>query len=128
MIYLDSSVALARLFAEPQSPPDSFWARDFVSSRLLAYEVVGRVQARVPGSQLVDQANVLVDRVQLLDLSAGILARALERFPVPVRTLDALHLASMEFLRGHGQTLAVATYDARLAAAATALGFALVAL
>jgi type IV pilus assembly protein PilB len=31
-----------------------------------------------------------------------VLARALEPFPVPLRTLDALHLAAVAFLRGRG--------------------------
>jgi hypothetical protein len=43
---------------------------------------------------------------------------ALEPFPAPVRTLGALHLASIEFLRAQGQKLELATYDERLAAAA----------
>jgi len=47
-----------------------------------------------------------------------VLARALEPFPVPVRTLDALHLASIEFLRGHGQKVELASYDESLLAAA----------
>jgi len=51
-----------------------------------------------------------------------VLARALQPFPLPVRTLDALHLASIEFVRGHNQSIALATYDERLAAGASALG------
>jgi hypothetical protein len=47
-----------------------------------------------------------------------VLARALEPFPEAVRTLDAIHLASAEFLKGQGQAIAIATYDARLTAAA----------
>jgi hypothetical protein len=39
-----------------------------------------------------------------------------------VRTLDALHLASIEFLRDHGQAVRLATYDARQARAARAMG------
>jgi predicted nucleic acid-binding protein len=54
-----------------------------------------------------------------------VLARALLPFPQPVRTLDALHLATMDFLRSHGQSVELATYDRRLAAAAQSLGFAL---
>jgi len=45
----------------------------------------------------------------------------LEPFPVPVRTLDGLHLASIEFLRGRRQTVELASYDERLLAAARAL-------
>ena len=40
---------------------------------------------------------------------------------MPVRTLDALHLATMDFLRGHGRVIELASYDARLRAAARAL-------
>ena len=41
----------------------------------------------------------LVGRVALLELAPPVLSRVLEPFPVVVRTLDALHLASLEFLR-----------------------------
>ena len=43
-------------------------------------------------------------------------------FPIPVRTLDALHLASIEFLRDRRQSIELASYDDRLLAAARALG------
>jgi len=49
----------------------------------------------------------------------------LEPFPVPVRTLDALHLASLELLRANGQVVELATYDDRLARAARAMKIAL---
>jgi uncharacterized protein len=51
-----------------------------------------------------------------------ILARALEPFPTPVRTLDALHLASIEYMRSRNQVVELLTYDERLLAAAQALG------
>jgi hypothetical protein len=43
----------------------------------------------------------------------NILARALEPFATPVRTLDALHLASIEFLRKRNQSVELASYDDR---------------
>jgi len=49
-------------------------------------------------------------------------AQALEPFPVPIRTHDALHLASPEFLKSHGQTIHLASYDERLLSAARRLG------
>jgi hypothetical protein len=58
-------------------------------------------------------------------MSAPLLGRALLPFAVPVRTLDALHLATMVFLRGQGLEPALASYDQRLAAAAIGEGFAL---
>jgi hypothetical protein len=42
-----------------------------------------------------------------------------------VRTLDALHLASVDFLRANGQTLELASYDRRFVAAARSLQFAI---
>ena len=57
-------------------------------------------------------------------MSAEVLGRALQPFAQPVRTLDALHLATMVFLRSRGLSLALATYDQRLAAAAAGEGFA----
>jgi hypothetical protein len=36
--------------------------------------------------------------------------------------LDALHLATMDFLRGNGASVELASYDSRLFAAARALG------
>jgi len=58
----------------------------------------------------------------MLEMLPNVLARALEPFPASVRTLDTLHLASIEFLRGRGQTIELASYDDRLIAAARALG------
>jgi hypothetical protein len=39
-----------------------------------------------------------------------------------IPTLDALHLTSLEFLRSHGQTVRLASYDERLLGAARRLG------
>ena len=125
MIYLDTSVLLARLLAEDRLPPEAFWSQTFVASRLLEFEVFNRVQARGAMPSHGGDARRLVDRVNLLEMSAEVLARALLPFPQPVRTLDALHLATMVFLRGRGLSPALATYDQRLAAAAVGEGFAL---
>lgn len=125
MIYLDTSVALAQLFAEDRSPTDRFWSQSFVASRLLEFEVFNRLGARGTALADADRARQLLDRVNLVELSPVVLARALRPFAVPVRTLDGLHLATMDFLRAQGLQPALATYDQRLAAAATSEGFAL---
>jgi hypothetical protein len=52
----------------------------------------------------------------------SVLARALGPFPGGVRTLDALHLASIEFLRGHGLQVELASYDEQLLAVTRRLG------
>ena len=43
MIYVDSSVLLADVLAEPRFPPETLWDEDLASSRLLAYEVWNRL-------------------------------------------------------------------------------------
>ena len=128
MIYLDSSVVLAELLAEERSPPRLLWDESLTSSRLLEYEVWNRINARSLARSHEDHVRILLGRVGLLELDVAVLARALEPFPVAVRTLDALHLASIEFLRAGAQEVELATYDLRLGAAARALGIPLVAL
>jgi hypothetical protein len=125
LIYLDSSVALAQLFGEGRSPPDALWKEPLVSSRLLEYEMWNRVHARGLGSALGASMRALIGRLRLIELTPLVSARALLPFPVPVRTLDALHLATIDFIRGEGETVELASYDNRLLAAARALGIAL---
>jgi len=114
MIYLDTSVALAQLLAEDRLPPPRLWNKSLISSRLLEYEVWTRIHVRGLTKTHGEMARQLIGRLALLELASPVLARALEPFPCPVRTLDALHLASMEFLRENGQEIALATYDARM--------------
>ena len=121
MIYLDTSVALAHLLAEDRSPPERLWGEDLISSRLLEYEIWTRIHARKLAGTHADEVRSLLNRIALVELSPPVLARALEPFPKPVRTLDALHLASMDFLRTQGQRISVAAYDDRLLDAARAL-------
>lgn len=121
MIYLDTSVALAHLLAEDRRPPASLWEAVLVSSRLLEYEVWTRVNARGLGASHGDAMRSLLGRVATLELIGEVLGRARRPFPIAVRTLDALHLASMDFLRAQGQPIALASYDARMLEAARAL-------
>jgi predicted nucleic acid-binding protein len=121
VIYLDSSVALAQILGEERSPPESLWEGPVIASRLLEYEVWTTINARGLVRSHADETRGLINRVAFIELGQHVLARALEPFPIPVRTLDALHLASIEFLRASQQSIELATYDDRLAAAARAL-------
>ena len=80
-----------------------------------------RIHARGLGRSHAEEVRGLIGRVAFIEMAPPVLARALEPFAVPVRTLDALHLASIEFLRARRQTLELASYDDRLVAAAQAL-------
>lgn len=125
MIYIDSSVALAYLLAEDRSPFPALWQERLISSRLLQFEVWARIHARGlthSHSQLVE---LLLKRIPLLEMAAPVLTRALKPFPKPIRTLDALHLASADFLRARGEPVSIASYDGRLTEAAQLMGFSL---
>jgi hypothetical protein len=122
VIYIDSSVALARLLLEPRSPPKQFWQERLVSSRLLEYEIWNRVHAYGLTRSHAIEARALLIGIELVEMNRPVLARALEPLPVPLRTLDGLHLATMDCLCSRGEQLALASYDTRLAAAAEALG------
>jgi predicted nucleic acid-binding protein len=122
LIYLDSSVALAQLFAEDRRPPASLWRQPLLSSRLLEYEVWTRMHARQLTLSHTEPAKALLGRVAFLELAQPVLRRALRPFPSPVRTLDALHLASIEFLREQRQAVTLASYDDRLTSVALQMG------
>ena len=122
MIYLDTSVALANLLAEDRRPAASLWEHELVSSRLLEYELWVRVNARGLRESHGPLVQALLDRVSLLEMVPEILGRALEPFPVAVRTLDALHLASVGFLLERKVEVRLATYDERMLRAARRMG------
>jgi hypothetical protein len=121
VIYLDTSVALAHLLAEDRYPPASLWEAPLVSSRILEYEVWTQIHARALDRSHGEAVRLLLGRLAFLELAPPVLARALDPFPTQVRTLDALHLASIDFLRRQGQEVTLASYDDRLLAAAGAL-------
>ena len=124
MIYLDTSVAIAQLLAEDVRPRVELWQGPLVASRLLEYELWTRLHARGLAGSHGDAARLLLGRINFLELARPVLARALRPFPTPVRTLDALHLASAMFLRERGPDVALATYDGRTCEAAKAMGLA----
>ena len=113
-VYLDASAALAQLLGETRFPPPSLWSESLVSSRLIQYEIWTTLHARGLAESHGDAARELVDGLDLVELSPVVLTRALEPFPRPVPTPDALHLATVEFLRSAGSPAPLATYDRRM--------------
>ena len=122
MIYVDTSIVLAYLLAEAHRPADVLWDGTLIASRLLEYETWTGLHARNLAESHGEAARTIIGRIALLELSPVVLTRALMGFPMAVRTLDALHLASIDFLRRQGQTVELATYDRRMADAARAMG------
>lgn len=124
MIYVDASVALAYLLTEERRPTASFWDQSLISSRLLEYEVWNRLHAyaaRGVTESRKDLGRKLLGHIDMFELTRDVLARALMSFPTPLRTLDSLHLATIEFLRGRGTDVELASYDTRLIAGAKVL-------
>ena len=125
MIYVDASVALAYLLSEARKPSVSFWDEPLISSRLLEYEVWNRLhayEARGVTESRKDLGRKLLGHIDMFELTREALGRALRSFPTPLRTVDSLHLATIEFLRGRGTDVELASYDTRLIAGAKALG------
>lgn len=121
MIYVDTSVALAYLLAEDRHPPAEFWSEVLVSSRLLEYEMWTRINARRLKASHGEAVRSVLGRIAFLEMIPEVLGRARDVFPIAVRTLDVLHLASAHFLREQGQQVSVASYDDRMLTAAAKL-------
>lgn len=82
----------------------------------------------MPSLALGNDVRSLLDRTYLSEMSPAVLVRALAPWPTPIRTLDALHLATLQYLRRNGEGIELATCDNGMAVAARALGIATAAL
>lgn len=114
MIYLDTSVALAHMLAEDIHPPASLWAQELVASRLMEFELWNRLNRLGLERSHGDAARMLLSRVGWVAMERTILERAFAPFPSPVRTLAALHLATLSFLNRHERSVELASYDRRM--------------
>ena len=86
----------------------------------------GRVGVRAV-SRASGRLDTFVRASAVVPVDPELLERAGERFPLePVRTLDAIHLAALERIRGVAADLAVVSLDERVRANAAAMGFAIV--
>ena len=119
MIYIDSSALLKLLFAEAETGALASWLEPRAETPLVASALVRtevpRATRRVDPAAL-STAEELIDGLDLVPITTGILDRAASIGTPNLRTLDAIHLASAELL-GSGLTTLVA-YDRRLLAAA----------
>ncbi|MFI5244008.1 MAG: type II toxin-antitoxin system VapC family toxin [Gemmatimonadales bacterium] len=93
---------------------------------LVRARVAGQISAKAEAA-LSDHLESRSARFEILAVTDGVLTRAGRPFPVePVRTLDAIHLATLELLGEPPQLVRVVTRDERVAANARALGYAVV--
>ena len=131
--YLDSSVVLRHILLGDESIRHALSCERIISSELLEIECRRvlhryRMNGDLDDDGFIKASNRLKEvlaGVSLLVLSASVKRKASGAFPVVVKTLDALHLASALVFSetvGH-ETVLVFSHDASLCRCAAALGF-----
>lgn len=122
LTYLDSSAIVKLAVAEPESRALRRYLsrrQPLVSSALARTEVT---RALLPGGpEAVARGQEVLRRIQLVRVNDRVLNDAGRMRPNELRSLDAIHLASV-LLLGAAVKLIV-TYDERMAAAAQAAGW-----
>ncbi len=120
--YVDSSALLKLVVreAETSALEADLAGRDgLIASKLAALEC-RRAARRTANTRVLRAVEAVLDAVYLLDITTAILDRAAVVDPLPLRSLDAIHLATA--LSIDEPDLDVITYDRRFADAALASG------
>ena len=130
--YLDTSALLRIVLREPGALDDLRTYDGLVSSELIAVESARTLdRLRSHGALTIDEAadrtsvvNEWLEAVDLVLLRPPVLSRASEPMPLPVGTLNAIHLATALIWRDRiGPLPQIVTHAAALGAAARAFGF-----
>ena len=131
ILYLDASAVLRMVLGEPNALVDRGQFTGAVASALTEVECL-RTLDRLARQELLSSDQVaerrmavyqLLEEVELVDISRGVLRRAGEPFSTPLGTLDAIHLATLLHWRETTEsTITLATHDKALATAARAAG------
>lgn len=121
MIYLDSSALMKLIREEAETEALRDWLASEPEVPVVTSEL-GRIEllraARRAGTDVLTEARALIGDIDLVPLDRGVQDLACEIGEAPLRTLDALHLASAVLLRE--ELTALVAYDMRLLAAARA--------
>ncbi len=123
VLYFDSSALVKLVAREPETPAllSLLEPRPEVVSSALARVEVLRAAARARATQrTLKRARAVLSRVVLVAVDDPILEAAATLDPADLRSLDAIHLATALSLRPEAE--AIISYDARLNAAAEAVG------
>ena len=130
--YIDTSALLRVILREPGALDDLRTYDGLVSSELIAVECARTIdRLRIQGTLSMEEAvertgavNEWVEAIDLVLLRPPVLSRASEPMPLPVGTLDAIHLSTALLWRDRiGPLPQLATHDTTLGAAARAFGF-----
>ena len=130
--YIDTSALLRIVLREPGALDDLRAYETLVSSELIAVESARTIdRLRIQGSLTSEDAaerlrtiKEWLEAIELVLVRPPVLSRAAEPMPMPVGTLDAIHLATALLWRDRmGPLPEIATHDSTLGAAARAFGF-----
>jgi predicted nucleic acid-binding protein len=130
--YIDTSALLRIVLREPGALDDLRSYDALVSSELIAVESPRTIdRLRLQGLMTADEAaarvravNDWLEAIDLVLLRPPVLSRAGEPMPMPLGTLDALHLATALIWRDRmGPLPTMATHDTALGVAARTFGF-----
>jgi predicted nucleic acid-binding protein len=130
--YIDTSALLRIVLREPGALDDLRSYEALVSSELIAVESARTIdRLRIQGTLTTEEAAERIraatewlEAIDLVLLRPPVLRRASEPMPVPVGTLDAIHLATALIWRDRmGPLPEMATHEASLGAAARTFGF-----
>jgi predicted nucleic acid-binding protein len=132
--FVETSALLAALLEHDASALGALRAegRQVTSALTFAEAARAVVRARAGGRLNSVQERAAIKALQVVErrcyvvaITAPILARVGRPYPVePIRTLDAVHLATAEELGEPPQLVTIVTRDARVSANARALGYA----
>ena len=135
LLYVESSALLAALLEEDADAVAALRGpgRLVTSALTITESYRGLVRARVSARLDTDRERLVVralrtfeSRCGVISVTPAILERAGRPFPVePIRTLDAIHLATAEALGEPPALVTVLTRDSRVRQNAAALGYAL---
>ena len=133
--YLDSSVLLRKVLRQPGSLREWAAVSTGVASALAETECLRtldrlRLRAGLSDKDLARRRQTiyrLLESVEVVEVTAPVLARAAQPLPIELGTLDAIHLATALLWREHsGGDIVMATHDVALATAARACGLTVV--
>lgn len=126
MIYLDTSAIVKLIRIEDESAALVGWLNEqsgqpLVASALAEIELPRALRRSQP--EVLSLVAAVLSRLHRVDINAAVRATAAAYVEPTLRTLDAIHLATAEFLVASGlQFTAFVTYDKRLAEAARRIG------
>ena len=129
--YLDASVILRRVLGQPEQI--EWHALETTASSSLTRVECLRTMDRLRMQRAISDSILMSVREELfgvfetclmLEVGSLILEHAAMPYPVVLKTLDAVHLASaMTLQESSGETVRFATHDRGLARASRAMGF-----